>query len=548
MSRRVLPRVAATALSAIGVLLTGCGASSNSSICSADSFNSSSTNANFQIVPTDYDVTVYPGGTAQLPLLVQPIQGATGAVTLTAQNLPQGLTVDPVTTTIGSTVSLNVHASLDVTSNCFAGVRDVFSAQRSVPVIAKSATGSYTTNVPINIDLANPAFLPAASSGLAVMTITTTAGAPVDSEDDYVDATLTVTDPNNKANNYSGTMGIKGHGNSTWEMPKKPYRLNLDKKTALLGMTSDSNWIMLANYDDKSMLRDDLANQVSNVFGMFWTPSTAFAEVYLNGEYEGVYQVSEKVEVSKARLNIGSIDDTDLSGTNLTGGYLGEIDNYAGETLMLTSQVGLPIGLADPDPPAPEQAAYFTTAFQSAEASFYASNFADTTAGWRSKWNQDSMVQWFLVNELMGNQDANDWSSDYFYKPRGDDSFYMGPVWDFDVSSGNVNYSAIVSPTVPWVSTQSKWFTQLLKDPAFVTAVKAKWTATRPQVGQLGTYLDMRSTALSAAATNNYGRWPTLQEKVWPNSEVAGSYSGEVTFLKNWITQRIAYMDAHYSQ
>lgn len=530
-------------------LLSGCGLFGGGvSTCSGGPLISQSSGANFSVVPTDYNVSIYPGGTVRLPLLIQPVGNATGQVTIEAASLPVGLTMDKVTGTIGSTVDVTLHASLNAAANCFQAERDVFEAQQPVAMRVTGGSGSYLEQLPVWVTLENPTFTPSGPSGLPVLQITTDGGAAVTSQDDYVTATLNVTDASNPGNNYTGTMGIKGHGNSTWEMPKKPYRLNLDKKTDLLGMTSSSNWILLANYDDKSMLRNDLAFHVSNLFGMFWTPSTAFAEVYLNGEYEGVYQVSEKVEISKSRLNIGSLDDTDNSGPNLTGGYLGEIDNYYDETLMLKSQVGLPIGLDDPDPPTAEQAAYFTTAFQAAEGSFYATNFTDPTSGWRTKWDQDSLVQWFLVNELMGNQDANDWDSDFFYKPRGDDRFYMGPVWDFDVSSGNVNYSTAVSPAVPWVANNSKWFEQLLKDPTFVAAVKTKWVAMRPQVAELPAYIDARGAALAPAAANNYGRWTTIAEKVWPNSETAGSYSGEVTFLKDWITQRIAYMDSHYAQ
>lgn len=542
--RRVLSAIGGTALT---MFVVGCGYSSGSSACSAGPVVLRSSGANFSLAPTSSDVTIYPGGTAQLPLEVQAVNGSSGQVTIAGSDLPQGITVDSATATIGSTVKLTLHATLNATSNCFTGARDVFSAQQSVSVVAKNSAGSYLASLPINIDLENPAFVPATASGLPVFTIVTDGGAAVTSKDDYVTATLTVKDPSDSSNNYTGTMGIKGRGNSTWEMPKKPYRLNLDKKTALLGMTSNSNWVLLANYGDKAMIRNDLAFYVSNMFGMFWTPASKFVELYMNGEYEGVYQVSEKVEVSKSRLNIGSMDDTDNDGTNLTGGYLAQIDNYDGETLMLTSRVGLPIGLSDPDPPTTAQAAYFTTAFYTAETSFYASNYTDATTGWRSKWDEASLAQWFLVNELMGNQDANDWDSDYFYKPRGDDRFYMGPVWDFDVSSGN-DTSAIVSPNVAWVSTQSKWFKQLMTDPAFVATVKSQWTTMRSQVGELPTYIDTRGTALSQAAKNNYGRWTTIAEKIWPNSESAGTYTGEVDFLKSWITQRIAYMDAHYSQ
>jgi hypothetical protein len=311
-------------------------------------------------------------------------------------------------------------------------------------------------------------------------------------------------------------------------------------------MTSDSNWIMLANYDDKTMLRNDVSLKMSELMGMAWTPSSAFVELYLNGVYNGTYELTEKVEVSKARLDIGSIDDTDNSGTDLTGGYIGEIDVYDGETFMMTSLVGLPIGIADPDPPTTEQSTYFSTNFELAENSMYATGFADPEAGWRAFWDEDSVVNYFLVEELAGNQDANDWSSDYFYKPRSDPKFYRGPVWDMDITLGNDDYGAIQSPNVPWARTQAAWYRQLFKDPTFQTDVAARWAAVRPQIITLPAYIDTRAAALTLASQNNNGRWPTLGERVWPNPEAAGTYQAEIDYMKSWLTARIAYMDATY--
>ena len=360
---------------------------------------------------------------------------------------------------------------------------------------------------------------------------------------------MTITDPTNAGNKYSGALEIKGHGNSTWAMPKKPYRLNLNAKASLLGMASDSNWILLANYDDKTMLRNDVSFDISRTFGMFWTPGSAFVELTLNGVYQGTYQLTEKVEVSKARLNIGSIDSTDNSGTDLTGGYLGEIDNYRGQTVNYNDFLGLPIGIEDPDPPTATQQAYFQTTFGAAESSMYAPNFQDPATGWQASWDIGSLVNYFLIEELAGNQDADDWSSDYFYKPRGDNRFYRGPVWDMDVSLGNDDYGAIQSPNVPWVSTQAKWYAQLFKDPNFTAAVKARWQVVGPQLqASLPAYIDTRAAALTLAANNNFQRWPTLGERIWPNPQVYGSFPGEVGYLKSWLAARMAYMNATYGQ
>jgi hypothetical protein len=540
-------RVAFCALPVIFFALTGCGSQVTKYGCVSGPLQTFPTGSpNFTLTPSSTSLTLYPGQVTQFPVQVQSVNGSTGTVQLTGFN-DQGITVAPATAQIGSTTNLLVTVANNVAASCFTGVSGVFSAQQKLKITANAPYGGITQDVGVDIELQNPAFLPA-STNLPVLSIATAAGAPVASEDDYVDATLTISDPTNASNNYSGTMEIKGHGNSTWIMPKKPYRLNLDKKAALLGMTSDSNWILLANYDDKSMLRNDVAMQMSQMFGMFWTPNNKFVEMYLNGQYEGTYELFEKVEVSKARLNIGSMDDTDISGTDLTGGYLAEIDHYEDETLVLNSMVGLPIGLADPDPPAAEQAAYFTQAFNTAEASMYAPNWTDPAAGWQAYWDKASLVNWFLIEELAGNQDADDFSSDYFYKPRGDARFYRGPVWDMDITMGNDNYGAVRYPNQPWVAVHSKWYQQLLKDPVFMAAVKAQWTAIRPQMLTLPSYIDSRAATLQLASQNNFARWPNLGEIVWPNNEAAGSYAGEITFMKSWLTQRIAYMDSQYLQ
>ncbi len=544
----MLPRtVFATASALACVLLAGCGSGVPLvQTCSAGALTTSiSGTPNFTLNLVTPTLTIYPGQIEQVAVLVSPVGNASGTVTLGGVSNIPGLTVTGGMATIGSVANLTLTASSNVASTCFTGIPNVFTADQPLKLTGSSAAGSLSTGVDLEVVLENPAYTPA-TINLPLLTINTVGATPIVVEDDYIDGTMTISDPANPSYNYSGTLEVKGHGNSTWAEPKKPYRLNLDTKAPLLGMTSDSNWILLANYDDKTMLRNDVSFQMSQLIGMAWTPHSAFVEVMLNGQYEGTYQLTEKVEVSKARLNIGSIDSTDNSGTDLTGGYLGEIDHYNGETLMLTDSVGLPVGLADPDPPTTAQAAYWTNAFTTAEGVLYNPNFLDPTTGWQSAWDITSCVRYFIVEELAGNQDEDDWSSDYFYKPRSDPKFYRGPVWDMDVTFGNNNYGAIQSPNVPWVSTQSKWYVRMFQDPAFLAAVKAEWQLIRLQMVALPGYIDMRAAALAQAAANNYSRWPTLGERIWPNPVAAGTYQGEVTLMKNWLTARIAYMDATY--
>ncbi len=542
-------RLLAATGATVCLLVAGCGTGTPIvQTCSAGALTSETSGTpNFSLQMVNPTLTIYPGQTEQVAVMVEPVGSATGTVTVGGTSNIPGLTVTGTTAAIGSVANLTLTASSNVASTCFAGVQNVFTADRPLKVTGTNAAGSIGNTVDLEVVLDNPAYTPA-KMDLPVLSITTTGAAPVASKDTYVTASMTITDAAMPSYNYKGTLGIKGHGNSTWLMPKKPYRLNLDTKASLLGMTSDSNWILLANYDDKTMLRNDVAFQMSTRIGMFWTPHSAFVEVMLNGVYEGTYELTEKVEVSKARLNIGSIGTTDNSGTNLTGGYLGEIDHYRGQTLNFNDYLGLPIGLEDPDPPTTEQATYWTAAFKQAEVTLYSNNFTDPTEGWQSAWDLTSNVNYFIVEELAGNQDADDWSSDYFYKPRSDAHFYRGPVWDMDVSLGNDNYGAIQSPDAAWVSTQSAWYVRLFQDPAFLAAVKAEWKTIRPQMVTLSTYIDTRAAAMTLAATNNYARWPTLGERIWPSPAISDTFQGEVNLMKAWLTARIAYMDATYGQ
>jgi hypothetical protein len=393
--------------------------------------------------------------------------------------------------------------------------------------------------------LENPNFFPR-KTDLPVLRIITDQGVDVTSKEDYLNGSITLTDPADSANNYSGIVQIKGHGNSTWAMPKKPYNLKLDSKEGLLGMAPAKKWILLANYADKSMLRNALASHISEIVGMAWTPDSRFVELYLNDAYKGTYQISEKVEVDKNRLNITEMDDTDNSGKSLTGGYLMEIDNYLGDEFNFTSSHGLPIGAEDPDPPTSAQQVYIMSIVDTAERALFSSSFTDAATGWPSCFDRDSLVQWFIVEELMGNKDGDFWSSDYFYKQRNDPRLYMGPIWDFDGSAGNTDVLVAADPEQPWIRTQALWYIRLFQDPAFLEAVQEKWRTIRPQVGELSSYIDNSAASLELAQTNNYKRWPTLSQRILPNPQAAGSYQGEVNYLKDWMTKRIAYMDANY--
>lgn len=505
--------------------------------------------ANFALKPVNGNsVTMYPGQTVTVPFTVAASDSSSGPVNIGFDGLPLGMTAAPVTAQIGSTANITFSSTPKLGSECFEGITQIYSAHATVAVEAKGSGGSAAYGLDLEMVMDNPSFTPA-KTNIPTLDLETAGAAPIVSKDDYVSGTVSIVDPNNKKNNYTGAMTVKGHGNTTWIMPKKPYRLKLGSKSGLLGMPSEKNWILLANYDDKTMVRDALASQISNIAGLPWAPRSVFVELTLNGTYQGTYQLIENVDVNGNRVNITGSDEDIVGDTTPSNyGFLLEIDGREGDTYHWLTPHGLDVGTDDPDPPSDEASrVYIHDALNSAEAAMYTGNASDPATGWRSRWDEASVVDWFIANELMGNEDADAFSSDYFYKDAGTSSkFVMGPVWDFDVSSGNDNYNAIQDPNVPWVRTQHPWYAQLFKDPTFEAAVKARWAAIRPQIDTLPAFIDSNAATLQLAAANNYARWPTLYQRVWPNPEAAGSYNGEVTYLKTWLAARVAYMDSNY--
>ena len=543
-ARTYLRLVSLPACALLCSVLTGCAfQSGTNNICTTQSVvtdGQSKGNGTYSLSMAGTSLTLYPGQTSTVPVTVG--GSGTGTVTLTVAGLPSGVTVAPVTATVGSTANLTFVSTPALAAECFHGESLVFSSYSSLAVQATGNGGTQTLGHGLEVVLENPNFIPT-KTYLPTVKITTSDGSAVTSEDDYADATIAIVDPSSSSNNYSGAITIKGHGNTTWEMPKKPYKVKLSSKSKILGMHSEKNWVLLANYDDKTMLRDATASYISNMTRLPWAPDSVFVELTMNGQYEGVYQLIESVDINSNRTDIA---DSDAS-TDPTGdGYLMEIDHWQEDGFNWITPKGLSVGSHDPDPPTDAQETYIQPLVNRAEASFFASNTSDATAGWRSKWTESSVVDWFLVNELMGNHDANG-QSEYFYKDVGNVPFVAGPIWDFDISSGNDNYGAIQDPSVAWVSTQHAWYAALFKnDPTFTAAVKTEWAAMRTQVGELPTYVDTSSASLTQAANNNYQRWPNLSQKVWPNPEAAGSYSGEVSYFKQLLNSRITYMDKTY--
>jgi spore coat protein CotH len=331
-------------------------------------------------------------------------------------------------------------------------------------------------------------------------------------------------------------------------MPKKPYKLKLYDKAKLLGMHSDKNWILLANYDDKSLLRNYVAYALGDRIGMAWSPHSGYVEVELNGQYQGIYELIESIRVDSNRVDIEEMDADDIAEPEVTGGYLFELDQRrdCATNVLFTTGRNVPycIDTPDEDDIVSQQYDYLKGYMAGVESALYNASFADPTTGYAAYIDTASFIDWYLVNELFKNQDAASFSSIWQYKDRNG-KLFRGPLWDFDISAGNVNYGSDADPRGFWIR-GGTYYSRLFQDPAFAQATRQRWDALKTsQVDTLPALIDQMAGSLDAAAPANFQAWPILDQYTWPNAVITGSYDGDVDYFKDWLIQRTEWLDAN---
>lgn len=380
-------------------------------------------------------------------------------------------------------------------------------------------------------------------TGLPIVNIITDNFVPIDSKDDYVTGTVTVDGGRHISDMDATSIEIRGRGNSTWfTHPKKPYQMKFESKVEFLDMPEDKRWIFLAEYSDKSFLRNATAFELGYISDLDWTPQGEFAEVFVNNEYVGTYNITQKVEESGRRVNISN------------DGFLLEVDQdwrlKPDDVYFSTDQFPVivvkepGIDRIDQNDTAflqDDRYIYIRDYINQFEDVLFSSNFASTTAGYAAYIDVDSFVDWFLINEIIKNQDARWFSSIFFHLSPGG-KLKKGPLWDHDLAFGNVDYSDARYPQGWWVQA-NPWINRLLNDPAFVARVKTKFEFYQNNEQYILDKIDAYAEKLQWAQQENYSRWPTLGQYVWPNPVVFDTYQEEVDHLKQWYQDRMDWLD-----
>jgi len=398
-------------------------------------------------------------------------------------------------------------------------------------------------------------------TNLPTIYIRTANGVDITSKDYYLKGDVYVLTANGDSL-FTDSIEIKGRGNYSWGMPKKPYRLKLYHKANLLGMPAKAkDWTLINNYGDKTLMRNLLAFDFSRRLEMTYSPAGKPVDVVLNGNYVGCYQLCDQLEVNPGRVEVEKIDENCTAEDSLNGGYMIEMDAYAsGEAVWFTSNKGVPVTIKYPDEDEITQAQkdYIKSHFNLMESTL----FSNTTKALSNYIDAGTFLRHFLVGEFSGNTDTY-WST-YMYKYRNDDKFYFGPCWDFDLAYENDNRTYPINGTVDqpktnWVYKSggsaaggvSPIVDKILNDSYTYKQLKNIWAQYRDRgvisEQALLTVVDNYAAMMDASQKLNFVRWPIMNDFVHQNPLIYGSYEGEVQNVKNYISNRIIWIDTKLS-
>jgi hypothetical protein len=330
-------------------------------------------------------------------------------------------------------------------------------------------------------------------------------------------------------------LQIKGHGNYTWTgFNKKPYRIKLDKKAALLGMKKDKNFVLLAHADDNlAFLRNTVGFELSRRLGLAWTPSQEPVEVVLNGDYIGLYLLTENIRVDKDRVNIVAQPDSATDANVITGGWLVEIDNYQeASQVRITEGNGASIWFTykSPEVLSPEQKNYLTAQVTTMNSAIY--NTDKTSTAWENMIDLDDLARYYIVQEVMDNEESFHGSC-YLYKDQSSAKWFFGPVWDFGNSyhSGSLHF-IYVNP--PFGQT---WIGEIAKYPRFQQKVKEIWQQFKGNdYATLDSFIDIFISKISTAAQYDAIRWPDYGNADINNRKL--QFKSKLTERVNWLVQQ----------
>lgn len=354
------------------------------------------------------------------------------------------------------------------------------------------------------------------SGTLPVLYIQTENSTAITSKEDYINATYYLDNMGLSDYQSIGTktepldMEIKGRGNYSWTgFDKKPYRIKLADKQQLLGMNKSKHFTLLAHADDsndrKGFMRNAVGFELSKLIGMTYTPDAKPLELVLNGDYIGLYFLTEHIRVDKDRVNIVEQEDEEIDSEKITGGWLVEIDNYDTDPHITIKEGGkttMWITYKTPEVLSYLQEQYLTQQMKLIDNLVYGDKNSNEL------WNHldmDALAKFYIVQELTDNYESFHGSC-YLHKDIGANAKWnFGPVWDFG-SSFNRDKSQYMYQGDVW---HNHWIPEICKFPAFMNRVKEIWNEFyNGKYNDIYTFIETHESLIKQAVVKDKERWP----------------------------------------
>jgi hypothetical protein len=375
-------------------------------------------------------------------------------------------------------------------------------------------------------------------------------------------------------NGYDGKIGIELRGStSQFLYEKKQYAVETrdlfgdNVNISLLGLPTENDWILHGPFSDKTLIRNALAYKLAGKV-MNYAPRFKFCEVVINGDYKGLYLLLEKIKRDNDRVDIARLNPEDNEDDQLTGGYILKINKFDGginDGFMSryeprvggNQQIFFQYHYPKPEDITAQQSDYIKGFIDEFEEVMFGNNFNDPINGYSKYIDVKTFIDYLLINELAKNVDAYRIST-FLYKDKEsvDGRLKMGPVWDFNLGFGNVDFCMGPNPE-DWVLDYMNfcpddfwlrpfWWTKLLQDTTFRKLTKERWVELRSNIlsnDNIQLCIDSLVNEIGIARERNFDRWPVLGEYVWPNAFVGGNYKANLAYMEEWLFQRLLWLD-----
>lgn len=387
-------------------------------------------------------------------------------------------------------------------------------------------------------------------TNLPHVVIKTFDGKGISSKTVYKYATMWYVDEQDSVTRYD-SLEIRGRGNSTWGLAKKPYKIRFQQKEKFLGKgyAKCRPWTLLANMGDKSLIRNAITSEMGEFLGLKFNPARKFVDLTLNGTYLGNYQISDHVDVRPHRVNVTEQDLPLTDESNITGGYLLEVDGFAdGNCFTSNHSVKIRIHYPEQEDIAASQNQYIKDFISEFETALFGQDYQDSLKGYRPMVDSLSLARWFIATEVSANIDG--YYSAYFYKEQDDPRLFFGPLWDYDIAYDN---DTRITPNVERLMTDygygdtKTWLNRMWNDPWFIKLINREYNHAldRGLVSFMYGKIDSLALLLDESQQKNYEKWG-INTRRYHEVKLYSSYDQYLVYIKDFIEAHTAWLQTTF--